>query len=79
MVGSLALAYNEIAASLAGEETAIHKSVKSFDRLRLAGERQGGVLGSLKQGLGVVGIGGSVALDLLQGNQDRSIYLNYKW
>lgn len=67
-VGSIALAVNETNAALNNEETAIHKAVKAIDSFRMSGEKQGGIIGGIKQGIGTVGLGGMFVLDFYQGN-----------
>ncbi len=77
MVGSLALATNETIVAMEGRETAIHRSLKSIDRLRIEGERERGIVAGLKQGLGLVGTGLLFSLDVAQ--QGYGHWGSYKW
>ena len=76
-VGGVGLAVHETSAALEGHETAIHSGLKFFDRLRINGEKQRGLVGGLKNGLGLVGTGLFFTLDAYQ--QGLGFWGPYKW
>jgi RHS repeat-associated protein len=76
-VSSVALAINETDAALEGRETAIHGALKAVDRLRIAGERESGIMAGLKQAVGTLGTGLMFSLDAAQ--QGYGHWGAYRW